>query len=263
MSKKRVVSALSLIPVIMLFIYFAEPILWLALILGVGYISQKEYFNMAAVKIENGEKTFAHILNACLIATVYFSENVSLAIFIAFFVVATKNIIKTDQHKEIVNHFLSDLLGAIYCAILPSYFLLIRMLDGKEYIYLLLLTIWAIDAGAYYVGCSIGRHKLIPHISPNKTIEGSLGGMLSAVCVIVGAKILYFTNFSLVEAVLFGIYLAIIAQIGDLFESLLKRAAGIKDSGDVIPGHGGMLDRVDSLLFAAPAFFYFTLYLTL
>ena len=123
--------------------------------------------------------------------------------------------------------------------------------------------IWSVDTAAYYVGSAIGHNKLIPNISPNKTIEGAIGGTFGAVIVAVAAKIFFFKNFSLTEAVMLGIIISITAQFGDLFESLLKRAGGVKDSGNLIPGHGGILDRIDSLLFAAPAFYYFTLYLNI
>lgn len=263
MDQRRVISAAIIIPIVILFIHFAPPMPWLALIIVLGHLALKEYHNMALIELTKGDKTFSYLLNATLIAAVYFTESVSFAMFIAFFALAFFHLVKPEDHDDIVGYFLRDLLGAIYCAILPSFIMLIRFLDGKEYIYLLLVTIWAVDTFAYYTGSLIGKNKLIKNISPKKTWEGTIGGTVGAILVVIAAKYIHFSNFSIKEAVVFGVVLSVTGQVGDLFESLLKRAKGIKDSGSLIPGHGGMLDRLDSLLFAAPAFFYFTLFLNL
>ena len=263
MDIKRITSAAILIPTIILFIYFAQPLLWLFLILIIGTLALNEFNNMSLFDVKSSDKRFTFFINAITIASVYFTESTAFAALFAFIAVAFYHLIKPDTHKDILKYILKDMLGIFYCGVLPSYIMLIRILDGKIYICLLLLTIWTVDTAAYYVGCSIGRRKLIPNISPNKTWEGSIGGVIGAVALLIAAKIMYFTNFSFLEATIFGIILSVTAQIGDLFESLLKRAKGIKDSGDLIPGHGGMLDRIDSLLFTAPVFFYFTLFFSL
>jgi len=262
MDKNRVISAAVLIPVVILFIYFAPSQLWLALVLAIGIIALGEYHNMVP-QISSADKLFSQILVGVAIILAFYTENIAFVGFITFFLLTVYHIRKKEDHNALVRYFLRDLLGIIYCTLLPSYILLIRIMDGRSYIYLLLITIWSIDTAAYYVGSAIGKHKLIENISPKKTIEGSIGGTFGAVIVCVTAKIFYFTNFSLVEAVMLGIVLSVSAQFGDLFESLLKRAGGIKDSGNLIPGHGGILDRIDSMLFAAPAFYYFTLFLHL
>jgi phosphatidate cytidylyltransferase len=259
----RLKSAIILIPIIILFIYLAPPILWLALTLILGFLAMSEYYALTLVETTSKDRSFGYMLNAVSIIIVYLTESVSFAAFLAFLALAFHHIIKLEDHDDLVNYFLRDLLGMFYCAIMPSYILLIRLLDGSSYIYLLLITIWAIDTSAYYVGSSIGKIKLIPEISPKKTVEGAIGGTVGAIIVLITARALYFKNFSLSDAIIFGLALSFSAQIGDLFESLLKRARGVKDSGDLIPGHGGILDRLDSLLFAAPAFFYFTLFLNL
>jgi phosphatidate cytidylyltransferase len=120
----------------------------------------------------------------------------------------------------------------------------------RRWILVLLAGVWSFDTGAYLVGRAIGRRPFLPWISPKKTLEGVLGGLVAATVGV--AVVLVISGSSPLEALVLGPLLGIVAQSGDLAESLLKRAAGVKDSGTLLPGHGGILDRVDSILFAAP-----------
>jgi phosphatidate cytidylyltransferase len=129
--------------------------------------------------------------------------------------------------------------------------------NGELLIFFLLLVTWAGDTGAYYAGMSLGRRKLAPVISPNKTVEGLIGGLMLAVLAAVGARLWFLPSFSLADCLATGLLLTGAGVLGDLAESALKRSAGVKDSGSLIPAHGGMLDRLDSLLFTAPAFYYY------
>ena len=119
---------------------------------------------------------------------------------------------------------------------------------------------WISDSGAYFAGRFFGRHLLFPSLSPNKTIEGGLGGLLATVLV-VGFVSYQFLEFSPAKAAIIGASVSVFAQSGDLFESMLKRILDVKDLGHFLPGHGGVLDRVDSLLFTAPAVYYLSLLL--
>ncbi len=147
------------------------------------------------------------------------------------------------------------LAGTLYVGLLV-YFYLIRTLDGGGlWILFLLACTWTGDTMAYLVGKKLGRIKLAPLLSPGKTLEGALGGLVGSVT---AAVVVYAFNpvLPLSLTVLLGLIIGISGLLGDLFESSLKRTAGIKDAGGVIPGHGGVLDRFDSLLFAAPAAYY-------
>ncbi len=148
--------------------------------------------------------------------------------------------------------------GALYIGLTLSYLPLTRSLpDGAFLIFFLVLITWAGDTGAYYAGTILGRHRLAPRISPNKTVEGLIGGLILSVIMAHVARAWFVPAFSLVDCWILGILLTVAGVIGDLTESLLKRSAGVKDSGGLIPGHGGMLDRLDSLLFTAPTFYYY------
>ena len=133
--------------------------------------------------------------------------------------------------------------------------------NGHRWLLIALLVIWAADSGAYFAGRHFGKHKLSPRISPNKTVEGLVGGMVASVAVaLIGAPM---AGASLAQLPLVAVVVVVtvgFSVVGDLFESLLKRHVGAKDSGDLIPGHGGILDRIDSLIYVAPLFFHYVRY---
>jgi phosphatidate cytidylyltransferase len=132
--------------------------------------------------------------------------------------------------------------------------------EGYKLVFFLLLVVWLGDTGAYYVGKRFGKHKLSPRISPKKTIEGLIGGVSASVIAALVIHFTFFPKFPLVHAVIAGVLLSIAGVIGDLAESMWKRSAAVKDSGTLIPGHGGFLDRFDSILFTAPILYcYWTL----
>ena len=158
----------------------------------------------------------------------------------------------------------TTLLGIVYCGWFPLHLIFLRDLQcskfdsGLGFVVLMFTAILLTDTGAYYIGRHFGKHKLAPVISPNKTIEGSIGGILFAV---IGALIVgYFINLEWYLSILAGLLCTVFAQIGDLSESLIKRDAGVKDSGHSLPGHGGFLDRADSFIFTIPMMYYFCYY---
>jgi phosphatidate cytidylyltransferase len=126
---------------------------------------------------------------------------------------------------------------------------------GCALIWIMFIGTWASDTFAYFTGSAIGRHKLCPSISPNKTIEGFLGSLAGTTAAVAGLGI--FFGLPVQEMAILGLLIAVLATLGDLVESVAKRYAGIKDSGNIIPGHGGIWDRFDSVLFTAPLVYYF------
>lgn len=165
-------------------------------------------------------------------------------------------------------------LGFLYLGCLPSYIIMIRQIDtvgtgfihleisnGIIYLLMFFLSVMLTDIGAFYIGKKFGKHKLSPVISPNKTVEGAIGGGVSAliVCLSIGL----YTGLNIIHTIMIAILTTIFAQLGDLAESLIKRDAGVKDSGASIPGHGGFLDRTDGYIFASPAVFYYVTFFIL
>ncbi|MCM1265061.1 MAG: phosphatidate cytidylyltransferase [Candidatus Gastranaerophilales bacterium] len=165
----------------------------------------------------------------------------------------------------------TTILGFIYGGLFPLYLIFLRDIGstpqynyllkttgdcvGFGFVMLLFFAVLLTDTGCYYFGTKFGKHKLAPIISPNKTIEGSIGGTLSAIAV--SLLIGHFINLAWYHCVIAGLLIALFSQIGDLCESLIKRDAGVKDSGNTLPGHGGFLDRTDSYVFTLPVLYYY------
>ncbi|MBS2025818.1 MAG: phosphatidate cytidylyltransferase [Deltaproteobacteria bacterium] len=144
-------------------------------------------------------------------------------------------------------------LGAVYCGLAMAALVHLRALEnGAYWIVLTLVVTWFNDTGAYFAGRAFGKHKLFERISPKKTWEGAIGGFLACIAGGVGVQMLFLHEVPVWGAAVIGAAAGIAGPLGDLGESMLKRAYGVKDSGKLLPGHGGMLDRIDALLFTAP-----------
>ena len=151
--------------------------------------------------------------------------------------------------------------GLTYVGLLGSHFVLLRELhDGRDWVYLAVLSTWAVDTAAYFVGRAVGRRKLAPRVSPGKTVEGTLGGLAGGFGAVLLANYLLVIRLEAPLIVPLAVLLPLAAVLGDLAESILKRGMHIKDASHVIPGHGGLLDRLDSLLFTLPVVYYFLIW---
>ena len=146
-------------------------------------------------------------------------------------------------------------MAVVYLALPLAALVQIRLIAGPEAVFLVMLTIMVSDTAQYYTGRAFGRRPLAPRVSPKKTIEGAIGGFVfgTALFVVLGAW--WAPTLGVAARVVLGLALVALGIAGDLFESFLKRRAGVKDSSNLIPGHGGVLDRIDALLFAAPIYF--------
>ncbi|UNC91830.1 phosphatidate cytidylyltransferase [Candidatus Contubernalis alkaliaceticus] len=151
--------------------------------------------------------------------------------------------------------------GVIYIVWLFSFLIVLRNLpNGLNHTLLLFFSIWISDTAAFFIGSNLGRRKLIPRISPNKSVEGALGGLLGTMLFVYLLR--GYVNMEPITAILAGGLISLLGQVGDLMESALKRYLKTKDSGALIPGHGGVLDRFDSVIFAAPFFYFYLIFLS-
>jgi phosphatidate cytidylyltransferase len=162
--------------------------------------------------------------------------------------------------REALHDMAASLLPTLYLGLPLGSLMATRVAAGREAIVLLLLTVVVSDTAQYYSGRALGRRLLAPAISPNKTVEGALGGLVFGTVTIVLVGRWWLPSAALSWRVGLGLAVAVLGIVGDLFESLIKRGAGVKDTSRVIPGHGGVLDRIDALLFAAPVYYMFVKY---
>jgi len=273
MSYKRVLAAAVLIPLVYLLVEYGSPFHFFLVILVTSSRGQYEFYRM----FKNSgyhPQTGMGILVGTLVVTGFYIGTISVGevayvfspdvMVAAAFVVALlcRLFSGRDTNGALVDVALT-FTGVVYVAWLSAYLVLIRSwhmngIDGRDLIFFLFLVTWATDTGAYYIGSKFGRHKLYPKISPKKSIEGAVGGFLFSVGMAVVCREWFYEELSLHDAVALGVILGIVGQVGDLAESMIKRSARVKDSGNLIPGHGGILDRVDSMLLNAPALYYYT-----
>jgi len=175
--------------------------------------------------------------------------------FIAIVMLAALQMIREWDSITINENIVWRLAGLAYVAVPCAALVWLRSVEhGAAIVLSLLLTVWATDIGAYFAGRTIGGPKLAPAISPNKTWAGLGGGMVAAAFTLALCKSFSPFPVEISNAILIGLLIAVLGQVGDLFESWLKRRAGVKDSGNLIPGHGGLLDRIDGLILTTPLF---------
>jgi phosphatidate cytidylyltransferase len=153
------------------------------------------------------------------------------------------------------------LLAFIYIPFLLMHLVLLRQTEfGVQWLFVIMLIVMTNDSAAYYTGSAFGKNRLYPLVSPKKSIEGAIGGLAGSLGGTLLAKFTFFPQLTFRDAIVTALVIGMVGQAGDLFESLLKRSFGVKDSGTIIPGHGGVLDRLDSILFAAPITYYYVLF---
>ena len=168
------------------------------------------------------------------------------------------------KHKK--NPYLAwsySIIGPIYIGLFLSYIILTRDLaQGSEWVLVMIIGVFSTDTFAFFAGKTFGKHKLAPTISPGKTMEGSLLGFLAAPITVMLASFILNLNLEIWQSIFLGILIGIFSQIGDLIESYLKRLSNVKDSGHLIPGHGGILDRIDSIVLNTMIVYYFAIWVT-
>lgn len=265
---KRLATAAVLIPIAFVSIQYCSRECYFCVVQLIILAALVEFYNLPRKKNISPPK-FVGIICALLIGLSFLFPSFSLhtAIFAGliilgvYFLLTTKTLEKLMQFPAAIA---LTFFGAVYLGFTLAHFIPLRDEYGPFYIYFLLSVIFIGDTGAFLLGKKWGRHKLAPLASPKKTWEGTFGGIITACLTgVLAQQILLKDEMSLMEAVVFALLINIIAQISDPLESLFKRAAGVKDSSNLLPGHGGFFDRIDSLIFAAPFFYYLLKYYAL
>lgn len=214
---------------------------------------------MALLGERIAEQYVSAVAGSLLILPLYLQLFDLLLFFLiaTFLLLALMYLFKLGPLDQLIFRLGWQAIGLIYVPLLLGHLVLLRQLpDGRGWVFLVLFAVMACDSLAYFSGVTFGKHKLYPEVSPKKSIEGSLGGLVGSCLGVWLAAALFLPSFGAEHVILVGLLLGVVGQIGDLFESLLKRACGVKDSGGIFPGHGGILDRLDSLLFAFPLAYY-------
>ena len=223
-----------------------------------------EYFNLIGDRVDRRLRNIGILWGVLLAGGLFVgSSQVIIAMLtFGFISVCLIRLSKAGDLGTVFQEIGYTFLGPLYVGLLLGHLTLLRAtVEGREWTLLLFFTIWMGDIAAFYTGLSIGKHKLYPEISPNKTIEGAIGGAIGCFMVVTAAKVFYMDQLSVMDVAIISIGIAVMGQLGDLCESMFKRAAGVKDSGNLIPGHGGVLDRFDSVLFAAPFLYYYLVFI--
>ncbi|MCS7461860.1 phosphatidate cytidylyltransferase [Paenibacillus doosanensis] len=231
---------------------------WFAgLIVVLSLIGFDEFLKMNGLKSFRLTALFGYIGTVCLTIPWKLSVTASIAsadrlTWIFLFIVLCATVV--SKNKVTIDHVAMMFLGMVYIGIGFHYMIETRMAEhGLFWTLLVFFCIWATDSGAYFTGSAIGKTPLWPTISPKKSVEGSLGGAILSVIVALCFSFASPELLSWSQALLLGVVIAVVGQMGDLIQSAYKRVKGIKDTGAILPGHGGVLDRVDSWLIVFPA----------
>ncbi|MGI6361938.1 MAG: phosphatidate cytidylyltransferase [Bacillota bacterium] len=257
MFKTRVITAIIFAPALLLLIYLGSWPLLIALGIFTG-VGVYEYGKMMTAK--NYQVPYPLLIAAAISIMVAVGQAAWWLLGLIFVVVLVLLIIWAMRKQEKFPGIMLSLGGIMYIGIGFGFVLLLRLPPHTWSILILVfLLTWATDVGAYLLGSAFGKKKLAPAISPNKTVAGAVGGVICAAVTTLVFGLL-FVGIPWYLLIIIGVIGSLFGQFGDLFESMIKRWSGIKDSGGFFPGHGGVLDRFDSVLFVAPTVYFLLMF---
>jgi phosphatidate cytidylyltransferase len=272
---QRFLVAVVAVPILLVVLYYHRPEPTWALMFAASLLAMREFFGMT---LPREDRTAALVIGAIAAAgfywldplTIFFeygsaqvSDHVAFPAFegnglVAAFAVLAPALYYLFRFRDIpsvAGRFAATVAGIVYCGLLATYLAKLKLIDphqGGDTVLLVLIVAWLADTGGYFAGRFLGKSKLYEAVSPKKTWAGAYGGIAGSVVGLVILKLVHATWLDWADVVAIAIPGGILGQLGDLAESLIKRSVGVKDSGALLPGHGGILDRIDAVLFIAP-----------
>jgi phosphatidate cytidylyltransferase len=266
---KRILSAVVFLPVFWFIVKKLGTAPYQALLLVAALVGLFEMYRLAEARGARCYRALGVIVALLLLASFAFPRvRIEYGLAFALFALPVAALRKGGDWGPTFGDIGSTLFAAAFIGVFFGYLMQLRLMSdlpkgeetGSDLVFLLFLVVWASDMAAYYVGRGLGRHALAPSLSPKKTVEGAVGGLLGALLACFAARFWFMRRLEPLDCVVLGASLGAVGMVGDLVESMLKRGAGVKDSASLVPGHGGLLDRVDSLLYSAPVLYYYYLF---
>lgn len=257
MLRRRILTGVVGIPFLIAIIWFGEP--WFTLLIAVmAVFGIWEFYKLANLSKVQPIIYFGMVWALLLVLSPHCPSRYAIPVLISSAIVISLIWLLFRSSKEQgFSNWAWTMAGILYVGWMLSYWVALRDIEaGKELVFWAMFTTFANDTSAFFIGRALGRHRLAPSISPGKTWEGAIGGILASIVASLILSVIFHLPFNYWQIALLGLVIAIFAQLGDLVESLLKRNTGVKDAGKLVPGHGGILDRIDSLIFTGVIVYY-------
>jgi phosphatidate cytidylyltransferase len=263
--RKRILWGIALALGVVLLVLYAPVTLYKLVIIAIGGLCLREFMMIALPRHPSSSPVLGVILGVFLSGVLLFAQGGSHlwigSLTLILFVTFAYYLFCQHDLDLVLSQVALTVFGCIYVGCLFSFSGLLRTLDrGHFWVFLTAGTTFLADTGAYFIGHLWGRHKLAPLVSPGKTVEGLIGGILASALAALICRFVFWGEFPLRHCLILSLLVGLVGPLGDLSESLIKRSVGVKDSGQMIPGHGGLLDRLDALLFTAPLVYYYAVF---
>ena len=261
---QRIITAALIILLLFITLYWGGPVLFVLLVWACFSLGNREFLHLIYEKPVGFDLLFFWLIGTLALWEAYLTgvDGLFMALILGSIFSFVRWIPIFSNQNRFFESMGKQMFALWYLPLFFPFFILIRMdPQGLNWIFFLLAVNYAGDTGAYYAGRNLGRHKLAPMISPQKTIEGSMGGLAANILMTWIFQGTLFSQYSFLQMASLGLMIGVVSQVGDLLESMFKRTARVKDSGSLFPGHGGLLDRMDSLLLPAPVVYFFIKFL--
>lgn len=258
--QKRIISAIIFLPIFLVILIKGSPVYFFLIVLVASLIGVGEFFSFKKSSMPGDLKVFGYLWTLLIMISAFNGNYLYINGTLAGGAIISLLLLLRRKYDF---RLVIDEVGFLFIAVLFVTFFMSHLLfireapHGSLLVLLLFFMIWVNDTAAYFTGKAIGKRKLYPEISPKKSVEGFAGGFIATIIASVIFSLLFLPGFILLDSILIGILIGIIGPLGDLCESMFKRAYWVKDSGTIIPGHGGILDRLDSILLSSPIMYYF------